>query len=143
MKLLFLMIMTLALGTARGAAPDPISRVVLESFQNNFRNVDEVSWAEGKYFFKAEFQFNGQYVNAFFTKNGYLAATSKNLRFTELPLQLQLDLKGSYTGYWISDLFELTREGSTSYYITLENADQKIVLESFGNDWSLFNKSSK
>ena len=142
----FFIIIALALSSFTAKATpnmDPITPVVLESFQNTFRNADEVNWTESKYFFKAEFLFNGQYVSAFFTKGGYLIATAKNLVFSELPLGLQINFKESYNDFWITDLFEMTKDGETTYYITVENADQKTVLQSSLNNWSVFDKKSK
>lgn len=47
-------------------------------------------------------------------------------------------------GYWVSDLFEVAKNGTTSYYITLENADTKLVLQSTGgSNWSEFKKEKK
>jgi hypothetical protein len=44
----------------------------------------------------------------------------------------------------VSGLFELANTDGTSYYITLENADIKMVLKSSnGGNWTVFQKSSK
>jgi hypothetical protein len=57
---------------------------------------------------------------------------------------LQTNLKNNYSNYWISDLYEVAKPENTSYYITLENADQKIVLKSTGgSNWTIHKKSNK
>jgi hypothetical protein len=62
----------------------------------------------------------------------------------DLPLNLQVNLKKNYTNYWISDLFEVAKKDATTYYITLENADTKIVLKSTdANSWESFQKTKK
>ena len=52
-------------------------------------------------------------------------------------------LKKKYEGFWISDLFEASKNDSTNYYITVENADTKIILNSSGTGWNVYNKIKK
>ena len=62
----------------------------------------------------------------------------------QLPINLLTDLKKDYTGFWISDLFEIASDDQMSYYITLENADKRIVLKSEGTDgWQVYSKQRK
>jgi hypothetical protein len=61
-----------------------------------------------------------------------------------LPVTLQTALKKSYEAYWISDLFELSDENGTSYYVTVENGDAKVTLKSTQtNQWTVYQKSRK
>ncbi|MGZ8517547.1 MAG: hypothetical protein ACXWWD_09360 [Chitinophagaceae bacterium] len=68
---------------------------------------------------------------------------TRNISSLELPISLQTNLKNNYSKYWISDLFEISNNEGTSYYITLENADSKIVLKSDSNKWNTFKKMAK
>jgi hypothetical protein len=62
----------------------------------------------------------------------------------DLPLALQSDLKKSYDSYWISDLFEVSNDEGTTYYITLEDADTKKVLKATdGRSWHDYKKVKK
>jgi hypothetical protein len=54
-----------------------------------------------------------------------------------------MDLRRNYSDYWVSDLFECDADGSTSYFITIENADSKVTLRSNGGDWETYTKSTK
>jgi len=61
-----------------------------------------------------------------------------------LPVNLQNNLKTTYSKYWISDLFEVANHDGTSYYVTLEDGDKKIVLKSAnGSDWNTYKKDRK
>jgi len=63
---------------------------------------------------------------------------------TELPLYLRSSLKNNYTNYWITDLVEESNKNGFTFYITLENADYKIILVSKkGSDWELDEKHEK
>jgi len=56
---------------------------------------------------------------------------------------LQSSLKNDYSNFWISDLYELAKYDGSSYYVTIENANQKIVLRSNGNGWTVHKKTGK
>jgi hypothetical protein len=43
----------------------------------------------------------------------------------------------------VSDLFEVSKNGGINYYITLENADAKIILNSYGTTWDVYQKIKK
>ena len=45
--------------------------------------------------------------------------------------------------YWITDLFEITDNDQTSWYVTIESADQKIVLKSNGGKWRVYQTIEK
>ncbi|MEI2740668.1 MAG: hypothetical protein V9F01_17980 [Chitinophagaceae bacterium] len=78
-----------------------------------------------------------------YSENGELIGLTRYLSPADLPLALQANLKKNYEGYWVSDLFEASKNDGTNYYITLENADSKTVLKSSGNNWSVHNKIKK
>ncbi len=120
-----------------------VTPVVLQSFKSAFNNASEVNWSATTNFYKASFLLNGQYVAAFYNANGEMVALTRNISSFQLPLVLQGDIKKQYPKYWISDLFEIANEEGTSYYITLENADTKLVLKSGGNSWITFKKLRK
>jgi len=74
-----------------------------------------------------------------------LIALTRFISPNQLPLTLLSSLKNQFaTGYWISDLFEIESEAGTSYYATLDSADQTIILKSDGiSGWSVFQKEKK
>ena len=117
---------------------------VLQSFNEEFSSATEVSWTVGENYVKAEFVFNTQHITAFYTPDGDLLGLARYISSVSLPVALQNTLKRDFSGYWISDLFEVTRNSGTSYYVTIENADVKMVLQAQPNeDWSLYKRSRK
>jgi hypothetical protein len=55
-----------------------------------------------------------------------------------------LNNQSTYGDYWISDLFENAAHDATTYYVTLENADQKLILQSTNsNEWSVYQRTAK
>lgn len=137
--------LAIALGTLSSFATgeETVSTKVLNAFESDFAGAKEVAWTASRDFYKAEFVFNGQHVNAFYNGDGGLMAMTRNISSLDLPLNLQTNLKKEYSNYWISDLFEVSNSDGTNYYITLENADSKIVLRSGSNTWKVYRKNSK
>ena len=121
-----------------------VSPKVLDAFKNEFSTAKEVEWTAGSNFYKAAFTFNGNHVFAFYDMDGELLGLTRYISSLDLPITLQKDLKKEYSGYWISDLFEVANNNGTSYYITLENAEKRIVLKAAdGSKWTTFKKISK
>ncbi|MBL0336468.1 MAG: hypothetical protein IPP73_14460 [Chitinophagaceae bacterium] len=140
------MIMTLAMAISSIVAlanTEKVNPEVLKSFSTEFNSASEVKWTVAENYFQAEFTYNDQHLFAFYNTTGELTALTRYLGLTEISLSLQNQLKKNYKGYWISDLFEVAKNGDTSYYITLENADSRLVLRSGGQDWETFQKVKK
>src|SRR5688572_3494516 len=143
MKKIIIML-AIALSSFTVFAGEGVSSKVLDAFNKEFTGAKEVQWINADEFYKASFVFNGQNVSAFYQLDGELIAVTRNLSSLELPISLQTNLKNKYSGYWISDLFELSNREGTHYYITLENADSKVILTSDGTGkWSSFKKFAK
>jgi hypothetical protein len=51
-----------------------------------------------------------------------------NILSNQLPARLLTVIKKTYKDYWITDLYRESINGKVSYYITLENSDQKLKL---------------
>jgi hypothetical protein len=127
------------------AGEESIAPKVLDAFKNEFISAKEVEWTAGADYYKATFTYNDRHVFAFYNADGELLALTRNISSSDLPLNLQSDLKKeNYTTYWISDLFEAAKDGITEYYVTLENAGTKIVLKSTnGSEWNTYKKTRK
>jgi hypothetical protein len=81
---------------------------------------------------------------AWYETTGRFISVTRSMSSTELPLYLRYRLKTSYTNYWISDVVEESNKNGFTYYITLENANKKIVLISKkGSNWEIFQKHEK
>lgn len=137
--------LAIALGTLSSFAADvKVSSRVLDAFKNDFATATEITWTAAEDYYKASFVFNDQHIAAFYNADGELMGMTRNLRSTDLPINLQANLKKGYSNYWISDLFEVSNIDGTSYYITLENADTKLVLKATGGDtWKTYQKKTK
>lgn len=144
MKNILLAFVLLVSSLAVNAEEKNVNEKVLNAFKTEFTTASQVEWSTGPDYYKASFVFNDKHVYAFYNAEGRLLGLTRNITASELPLKLQTDLKKNYENYWISDLFEAAREEGTSYYLTLEDADTRLVLKaSADNSWTVYEKSKK
>lgn len=121
-----------------------VSEKVIASFQKDFTSAKDVSWETSQAYVKATFTINDQVMFAYYSQDAELLAVTRNILSSQLPINLMSELKKKYNDYWISDLFEMASKNATSYYVSLENADQTIVLKSTGtNGWEVYKKDKK
>lgn len=141
------MILTLAIAVSSLVAfarEVNVSKKVLDAFKTEFNTAKEVEWTAGSDYYQAGFKYNEKYVFAYYSLDGELLGLTRYISPVDLPLSLQIDLKKKGNGYWVSDLFEVAKNGTTSYYLTLDNADSKKVLKSTGgDDWEIFKTVKK
>lgn len=121
-----------------------VSEKAVQSFKKDFTEATNVQWESGKDFTRATFHLNNQVMFAYYNADGNLLALSRNLSSSQLPIRLAADLKKDFSGYWITDLFEMASNHQSSYCVTIENADMTIVLKAVGaGDWEVFRKTRK
>ena len=144
-KIIIALMMVLTLSTLTAFAGDEnVSEKVLTAFKQDFNTATDVQWTAGEDFCQVAFTYYNKHVFAFYSTAGELYGTARYISSLDLPLHLLISLKKEYTRYWISDLFEVAKDDSTSYYITLEDADNIIVLKaSAGNGWVNWKKTKK
>lgn len=115
------------------------------ALHRDFANAKNVSWENRNGFYKASFTYNNHILFAYFQAgNNELIAVSRNILTNELPIGLAKELQTKYSAnFWVVDLFEIAADGQTNYYVTLENANEKIVLQSAGSEWQLYKEIKK
>ena len=121
-----------------------VDQKVLNSFSKDFTTAREVQWTVGTNYYRADFTYNEKHVFAYYDMSGNLTALTRYVSPNDLPLTLQGSLKKNFSEYWISDLFEVSNNDGTSYYVTVENAETKLVLKaSDGKTWDQYKRSKK
>lgn len=139
---------TLGLTGATYAAPtaskSDVPVEVKAEFTEQFTAATDVKWEEGNNFFKATFEDWGRTLFAFYADNGDLMGVATNLSSSTLPARLQTQIKHSWSGYWITDLFGYHNADEKGYVMTLENADRVVVLKAVGDGgWNVYKTTMK
>lgn len=140
--LLIAIVFTTQLSFATGTSA-PASRIT-RSFNKDFHKATNVQWQHFETYDKVSFLLDNRFLNAYYTPDGDLMAVTRNIVSEQLPLKLLMELKKNYSGYWISDLFEVANGYSDQYYVTLENAYEKLILKAKAHKgWKLYQKIIK
>ena len=114
------------------------------SFQKEFKNAQVISWEVSRKFIKVTFKLNDMVLFAFYSGNGQLLAVTRDIVSSQLPINLVRELRQNYSNFWVTDLFEINGDEQNCYYITLENADSKVVMRSIDNEkWEIYETNSK
>jgi hypothetical protein len=123
---------------------DGITKRATASFSKDFSNAKNIKWERKHDYMLATFSMNNEVMFAYYTSEGELIGVARNILSDKLPISQLVNLKKNYVGYWISNLFEVNKNGITTYYITLENANEKLALRSSGDgDWDVYSKEEK
>lgn len=123
---------------------DGITSQISESFHQDFKNARFINSEVYSNFTKLTFSMNDMVLFAFYAENGKLLAIVRNILSSQLPLNLMIDLKKNYSDFWITELFEINSDGQNGYYVSLENADTKLVLRSNSdNTWEVYQQTEK
>jgi hypothetical protein len=138
------LLVVMGISSSFAGTRDGIDPSVVVSFKASFRNVRDVQWDARKEFVKASFNMNGQVFMAYFAQDGDLMAVTRHIRSSELPARVRRSLRKNYSQYWITDLVEVVSNGETTYYVSLENPDRRLILSSTGGSaWGLYSQEIK
>lgn len=121
-----------------------INDKVLNSFSKSFQSVEDVRWELKDNLYKVSFKSEGKTMFAYYNADGDQIAVTRNIHIEQLPLSLSSDLKSKFDSSWLTELFELSSDGETAYYATIENATHITILKSEGTSgWSTFKKEKR
>ncbi|HEY4337929.1 MAG TPA: hypothetical protein VGM89_18595 [Puia sp.] len=121
-----------------------VNQLAVKSFKKDFNGASNIIWEQREGYTKATFSLHGQVLFAYYNNIGDLQAVVRNITSDQLPINLLSSMKKEYGNCWISDLFEIVSDDQTSYYVTLEDSDKKVVLKSQGTEfWNEFKKEKK
>lgn len=126
------------------ANPTKVSHTILRSFSTEFNNASDVSWTATADFVKANFLFEDQRMEAFYTPTGEKIGVSRGISVDELPLKAKRTFAKKYEGYTVkqSVLFEGVEENA--YFIDAENETEKVIVKVFDDgSLSVFKKTKK
>ncbi len=113
---------------------DNVSAKVAAAFKNDFSQANRVTWEKKSDFYFAFFQLNNQELTAAYNDAGEMVGTSRKIESANLPLALSLELTKKFNGYRISEQAdELSFEGQTFYFLSVENYNQVVNLKGYSN----------
>ncbi|MVT06895.1 hypothetical protein [Chitinophaga tropicalis] len=116
-----------------------------EALNKEFAGASAIKWySEDNKTFMAKFTLNERSVTAYFDANGTLLATRRYIAVEHLPLAVSTKLTKRYPKEQVRWVVEFEKEGSTVYFITLENTDTwKVIKSSSTGDMSVHQRLKK
>lgn len=141
-KFMLATLITVTIGTSVLAAD--VSKVnfrVLNAFEAQFAGATDVNWTVTSDYTKVKFVLEGEKVEAFYNSNGDVIGTSRKTEFKRLPLTAIQKIKKNYAKYQVTETIEFELNGERRYYVSVENAsDRKILEVSLYGQVSVFDK---
>jgi hypothetical protein len=121
-----------------------INQKALSAFNKSFTHAEEVSWELKSDLYKVTFKSGGKQMFAYYNHDGDQVAISRNLHIEQIPLTLAMELRASFADSWLTDLFEVSAKGETTYYATIESATHITIYKAAGTSgWAIFSKEKK
>lgn len=139
-KIIFSLLVIASSFTANVYAQDKTPGVVVNALQDNFNGIRQASWAKVSDLYKAEFIFGETLVSAFFSAEGNLVATGRDVEIAQLPIDLQMSYAKNYKGYTVTRAFEVDMNGEVVYYLLLDSSAKKLQLQSTLSGWEKYQK---
>ena len=140
MKKILLVLSIIAALTTQAFANDEVPCDVINAFKKDFSSATDAKWSNNTFFFSVEFSYGERTLFAYYSLEGRFMGLYHHISSTELPYYLGKSIRENYPAYWITGLFQLSKRTGDAYYLTLQNAEEKIMLKSHdGSDWKVIN----
>ncbi len=121
-----------------------INGKAVSSFSKAFKYAENVRWEVRENLYKVSFKSAGKEMYAYYNADGDQIALTRNLRTEQLPLALSSELTSMFESSWLTELFEVSSNGETAYYATIETPTHITILKADGTSgWSTFRKDRK
>ena len=144
-KLILALSMMAIAGLSKVSANNPVdvNKRAVAAFHAEFKKAKNVSWAESPKYVQARFSLDNKIMYAYYNPDGSFVGVIRHILTTDLPAGLQKQIKKEFGSYWVSELFQLTNDEGTTYYIQLENGNESVVLntdDTYG--WKVFSRTN-
>ena len=99
------------------------------TFQKEFSGATNVKWTEGKDVISVSFVLSDSRIIAYFTNEGDLLGTERNVLFNQLPLAVVREINNRYGNAPIADIIEYTSGVNTFYGMYVDTPTKHLKLK--------------
>jgi hypothetical protein len=99
------------------------------TFQKEFNGATNVKWNEGKDLISATFLLSDSRIIAYFSTDGELLGTERNVLFNQLPLAVVKEINNRYGNAPIFDIVEYTSGTQTYYGMVVDTPTKRLKLK--------------
>lgn len=145
MKKLFITTLLAVSLAASAFAKDVTVNVAAErNFKVEFKNAANVTWTATVDYTKASFILNNEKMEAYYSPEGEMIATSKSIAVESLPVSAKRTIAKKLEGYTVREAISFEGSNESSYFISADNNKESIILKVLSNGQvSIFERSSK
>lgn len=108
---------------------------VNSTFQKEYNNATDVEWEMDEMNYKVEFDMNDMEHEIWYTKEGQVVKTERELSEKDLPSAIVSAIKSKYSGYDIDSVEMTEMENNKTYEVELEKGwskELKVVFDANG-----------
>lgn len=144
-KLLFATLLLITIGsTAFASEETKVTYKMKGNFDAKFYGAENGSWKVMDNFIKVSFTMDDENFDAFYEMDGELVAVSNKIEFKKLPKNAIKEIKKNYASYKVTDSIEFDQDGTKSYFVSLEEGSQKLILKvSYYGEVNVYNGKNK
>jgi len=106
-----------------------INSKVLSAFDKDFTSAKNAKWIQEGEFLKVSFTIADMLTDAYYSEDGELLGSARNLLFEQLPLAVIREFNKRFDAASVINVLEITNEDGTSYRVFLEKNNKKIKIK--------------
>jgi len=99
------------------------------TFQKEFSGATNVEWTQAKDVISVSFVLSDSRILAYFTPDGELIGTARNVLFNQLPLAVIKEINNRYGNAPISDIIEYTSGMDTFYAMYVDTPTKHLKIK--------------
>lgn len=143
-KLFIAAVLTVTFATTAFISDDKkINAIIMQNFNADFSNADNVKWTVKPNYVKASFIVNGEKTEAFYDHNGDAIGCSKKITLESLPVDAKRTFARKYSDYTVKEAIIFDGVDETAYFISAENDKYAVILKVTNTGVSVFKKTNK
>lgn len=143
-KLFIAALLTVTVATTAFSADEKkISGKIMDNFNSEFAEANNVKWTLKQNYVKASFVMDGQKTDAFYDLNGESIGLSRNITLESLPVNSKRIFAKKYSEYTVKEAIKFEGVSETAYFISAENEKVSLILKVTDAGVSVFKKTNK
>ena len=136
LKIAAIALLATATVSAQDIANDKVPTSLNSSFQKAFPNASDIEWEKDGVNFKVEFDQDNMENEIWYSNNGEILKTEKELTLKDLPSAVIATIKSKYPKYDIDEVELSEAKGKKTYEVELEkwfSEDVKLMIAEDGS----------
>ena len=138
------MLMTVAVTSVFAKEGTDVNQKVLAAFEKDFTAAKNVKWIRDGEYLKASFTLSEMLTDAYYTEDGELVGSARNLLFEQLPLSVIHSFNKRFDESSVLNVLEITNAEGTSYRLWIEEGNKKFKIRANSSgELTVLEKSKK